>query len=385
MKNEKNIAIVGGGPAGAYLGYLLAKEGLKPVIFDDSHPREKPCGGGLTSLCLERFPFLQELPIEKNVEYNIELISPNNEKIMIKDERPSWTISREEFDKTLLDMAVNSGAVIIKEHVKQVRKSKNVWEIITKEQVLNADVIIGADGVNSIVRKYTSGRFNKEDIGVCYGCYATSNNKEHTRITFFDDINGYGWCFPRKNHLCIGVGVSHVDRKQVKNLFNTFIETYYPDVSIIEYWGAKIPHISNPKFYTQACCGDNWMILGDAAGHVNTLNGEGITFALWGAEMASQAILSDNIKSYDELWRVEYGAHLINGTMMQGMFYHPFILNTSVSMAQKSSSLAKILSDSMNSMQPNDDFMQRMIRDSFRILKEYFFSIINNSADGKKI
>jgi flavin-dependent dehydrogenase len=58
------VAIVGGGPAGAYCAYNLAENGICPIIFDHSHPREKPCGGMISPLAQELFPFLKELPIE---------------------------------------------------------------------------------------------------------------------------------------------------------------------------------------------------------------------------------------------------------------------------------------------------------------------------------
>ena len=58
----EDIAIVGAGPAGAYLGYLLGQRGISAVIYDDSHPREKPCGGGITPSALEKFPLLRDIP-----------------------------------------------------------------------------------------------------------------------------------------------------------------------------------------------------------------------------------------------------------------------------------------------------------------------------------
>ena len=68
---KTDIAIVGGGPAGAYLGYCLAKKGIKAVIFDDSHPREKPCGGGISSFALRKFPILKNIPKSKRIAKKI--------------------------------------------------------------------------------------------------------------------------------------------------------------------------------------------------------------------------------------------------------------------------------------------------------------------------
>jgi len=80
----KNITIVGGGPAGAYLAYLLAKEGIEVTIFDDSHPREKPCGGGISPKALERFPILGKVPHPKRMLTDVKVISPKNVEVHIK-------------------------------------------------------------------------------------------------------------------------------------------------------------------------------------------------------------------------------------------------------------------------------------------------------------
>ena len=60
MKYVEDVAIVGGGPAGAYCALTLAKKGIMPTIFDHSHPREKPCGGGISPPVLKKFPFLEQ-------------------------------------------------------------------------------------------------------------------------------------------------------------------------------------------------------------------------------------------------------------------------------------------------------------------------------------
>src|SRR4030095_2041304 len=52
MSRSVDVAIVGAGPAGAWAAYTLARNGARVTIFDPSHPREKPCGGGVTGLAL---------------------------------------------------------------------------------------------------------------------------------------------------------------------------------------------------------------------------------------------------------------------------------------------------------------------------------------------
>ena len=75
-------AIIGAGPAGAYCAYCLAEKGIQPKIFDASHPREKPCGGFISSFAQEKLPFLNQIPIEHTVRNSIRFISPSGKQII---------------------------------------------------------------------------------------------------------------------------------------------------------------------------------------------------------------------------------------------------------------------------------------------------------------
>jgi len=72
------IAIVGAGPAGAYCASSLARKGFRPVLFDDSHPREKPCGGGITPFAQDEFPFLKDLPFAHEETNQVQIVYMND-------------------------------------------------------------------------------------------------------------------------------------------------------------------------------------------------------------------------------------------------------------------------------------------------------------------
>jgi flavin-dependent dehydrogenase len=116
MEPIEDIGIVGGGPAGAYFAYELARQGLKPTIFDHSHPREKPCGGGISPPLIAKFPFVEKFRPKGLVFGLFKIISCIDTEVMTKGLENGFSISRLYFDQQILDMATQNGAKLIKEN-----------------------------------------------------------------------------------------------------------------------------------------------------------------------------------------------------------------------------------------------------------------------------
>ncbi|UCG82925.1 MAG: hypothetical protein JSW38_12235, partial [Dehalococcoidia bacterium] len=210
----EDIAIVGGGPAGAYLGYLLGQRGINAAIYDDSHPREKPCGGGITPSAREKFPLLREIPSSYRYVDKILFISPEGKEAMVGGQT-LMNVSREHLDGYLLHQAVDAGAQLVEERVTGVVEEANTWRIRTEKGEYRSRLIVGADGVNSVVRDATVGRISRDDIGACIGYFARGVERDYNVMRFFKGFQGYAWIFPRETHSSIGVGL---DIKQAKNL-----------------------------------------------------------------------------------------------------------------------------------------------------------------------
>lgn len=302
----------------------------------------------------------------------MQLISARGISVMTKGEKCSWTLSRKKMDKFMIDKALDAGGRLIEEQVIDVNLKDNIWFIKTKEGEYKARVIIGADGVDSIVRKKILGPIPKQDLGICYGCFATSEKKELSRIKFLNNGQGYAWCFPRHDHLSIGIGLGQMGTKQIKEIFNEHISTYYPDIKIHSTWGSKIPNIKDSHFYDIPCAGENWILIGDAAGHVDSITGEGISYALWSAELASKAILNKDPKSFDTLWREEYGKTLLESCKMRSTFYNPRLLEISMSIALKSKTLSTLLNERITNQLPQQDLLKKIIVNFPTIAKEFF-------------
>jgi geranylgeranyl reductase family protein len=372
MNRNKKIIIVGGGPAGAFCAYNLAKTGYQPIIFDDSHPREKPCGGGLSPHSQEKFSFLKDIPIPRGSGNKIEIISPNNKKIIVSGKKKCIAISRLQFDRHILKMAMNEGAKLIKEKVLDIKKNKNSWIIKTENRKMNADILIGADGANSLVRKKIIGPIKKEDLSLAFGYFVKGIENRLAMFKFLDDKNGYIWAFPRSDHTSLGIGIELNKSQGIEKDLDSFIEQYYPNIKKKSKWAALIPTIKNLKTYKIPVAGNNWILIGDAASHVDPITGEGIIYALWSGELAAKAIVEDNPKKFNELWKKEYGEQLIMGSKLKNIFYNKYFLEILIKIASKSKTCSEFLYDTMTGSEMYKGIFFKFTIKFPRILLEYF-------------
>lgn len=105
----KEIAIVGGGPAGALCGERLASAGFQVTIYDERLAWEKPCGGGLTHKAIEAYPFLLDSPQPKKIVRKAELISSSGHRAQFEMNHPIVIYARKVLNGLLLDRAVAAG------------------------------------------------------------------------------------------------------------------------------------------------------------------------------------------------------------------------------------------------------------------------------------
>jgi geranylgeranyl reductase family protein len=306
MKRTYDIIIAGGGPAGSTAGYLLSRSGFRVLLIDKSaFPRHKLCGGCITHKTvklLERVFGVTADDLKKNGVINFESSRYEifcKDKLLTKRDSPVpfYFIERYIYDNFLLRKAQSAGTEVIEgEKVASINMPGNKVITDSGKQYLTR-FFIGADGINSIMRRHFPGEaFNREtwQLGHATALEAFISRSKIQRpvnnpALYFDFINyGYAWMFPNKDKVVVGLGgLTQKNKKQFLPSFNNFLSTLnIGKLTIDNIRGYAFPYgnfLQKPAFR-------NIILVGDAAGFADPLLGEGIYYAQRSAELASQAI-----------------------------------------------------------------------------------------------
>ena len=308
-----HIAIVGGSLAGALLALQLRDGEHQISIFDPRAPWEKPCGGGVYTDVFHQFPILGELRCSWHRPSKLRFISSAREESFLLGPQPAWLIvSRYDLNRAILEVALQSPEVsLIAERVTclDMIGDSSRWVVRTACHRQEFDIVIGADGVNSVVRKSLMAPIPREHLAMTVGYMISDVPLDEMLFQTYSDLLGYLWCFPRSDHAIVGIGtrVDAVSGSELWRRLEAFLSKYYPQARKVRRWRALIPAAIGPDFWRQRCAGRTWALIGDAAGHVNPVTGIGIPYAVASANLVAQAILCGDLESYDRAWRDQYG------------------------------------------------------------------------------
>ena len=282
-----DVAIIGAGPAGSFAAEKLARAGSRVLIFDPRGAWEKPCGGGITVRALRRYGFLLDDPAwPKQRIDRITLIGPGRRRLSLDSgTAPLVVYSRERLNALLLERARAAGAEFINEAVWRFEREGGGWRIATGAGEWRADLLVGADGANSVVRRRFAEKFRSADVALSLGYNAPGGGSSEVIIDFPLDLTGYIWAFPRTDHINFGIAniLGEYTSKQLKALIHRFIDEYYggrAPYGEMAYFGAKIPMLDHGSWEDMRATGPGWALVGDAAGFVDPITGEGIYFAM---------------------------------------------------------------------------------------------------------
>ncbi len=195
---------MGGGPAGALAGALLAAGGKKVLLFDEKLAWEKPCGGGITYKALQRYPFLGAAHSEYKAVEQCELISPSGQRARFPLRYPVAIFSRFVLNEIMLEKARSAGAELRKERVTRISGAAGEWLVSTPQGECRASYVVLAAGARNPFRGQFAKPIPADDLMVTAG-YFIPGRCSLMQIQFLKGISGYIWIFPRADHVSAGI------------------------------------------------------------------------------------------------------------------------------------------------------------------------------------
>ncbi|WP_139977729.1 geranylgeranyl reductase family protein [Nocardioides litoris] len=362
LPTETDVLVVGSGPAGSAAAAWAARAGLDTVLTDMAvFPRDKTCGDGLTPRAVGE---LADLGLEDWLRahtVNQGLRAHGFGQTLLLPwpggNLPTWgsAVARHELDDQLREVALKSGALGL-DGAKAVdvrRDGARVSAVVFKRGEETFEIacrrLVVADGVRSPLGKVLGREWHRETVyGVAGRSYVDSRQSEdpwissHLELRGQDGaiLSGYGWIFPlgqtggRNGEVNLGVGTLATAKRPadiaVKPLMDFYAEQRREEFELEGPIRSKTSALLPMGGAVSNVAGRNWALIGDAAGCVNPLNGEGIDYGL-----ETGRLLVEMMQERDELdlaWpallREHYGEAFSIARRLAGLVTVPRLLPT---------------------------------------------------------
>ncbi|HTI39369.1 MAG TPA: geranylgeranyl reductase family protein [Vicinamibacterales bacterium] len=360
-----DVIVIGAGPAGCVAARDIARAGARVAIVDGSHPREKPCGGGVTGRALE-FAGASAANVRGYTVRRVVFEAGRRAVTIGIDAVQTLRIfNREAFDAALLHEATAAGAVHRPARASQLKRTGDGWEVATAYERLRASWLIGADGVCGITRRVVAQPFERSDLSIATGSFVDGTTADEVVVGFTDDPRGYLWSFPRPDRLAVGA-CSQADTTTPAALHavtDRWLEGYAPAAG----WARRryswpIPSPAAERIGRQPTSGDRWLLLGDAAGLVDPITREGIYFALASGAAAAAALAGvDPERAYDRRIRDQVHPELRRAARLKDAFFRPRFTRLLIDALESSAAIRGVMVDLIAGRQPYDTLKRRLL------------------------
>ena len=300
LKEIFDVIVVGAGPAGSTAAKKCSDYGLETILIEkQSIPRLKPCGGGVSQKALKLIEGgVPDDLVEQRIK-GIRLFSPSLRSVDLVAQKPiGITTQRDKFDAFLTQLAIKAGCQLIQadEVIDLLIEEEGVTCKLKSGKTFKGSIIIGADGANSVVAAKAGIRkkWSNDEVGLCFESEVRISDADMKKLDpdllelYFINIPfGYGWLFPKKSSISLGVagGLAYLQNK--RSIFSDFCST----VSKLKGINITVPkfeaHLAPAGGINRKIVADRTMLVGDAAGFIDPFTGEGIYYAMRSGQIAA--------------------------------------------------------------------------------------------------
>jgi geranylgeranyl reductase family protein len=283
--------VVGAGPAGSTTAYRLARAGARVCLIDRARfPRDKPCGGGLTLRAVRQLPFPVDPVVEDTVD-RLELGVGYRRRFCKRSEQPLVLMTqRRRLDAFLVEQAIEAG-VEFRDGVKATAVGAD-GSVAAGGERLAADVVVGADGANGVTARslglppHEHGVALEGNVG--YEHVPRDRFLGRAVIEVGVVAGGYAWVFPKGDHVNVGVGGWQREGPHLRERLSELCAAFDVDESRVrDLRGHRLPM----RGATRRPVSGRAALVGDAAGLVDPLSGDGMYEAFVSGRLAAEASL----------------------------------------------------------------------------------------------